>query len=116
MESEKKGQTVTDAEYTSALDALDEDGFAAFRAAFGGDFTARKQYVDDFVHHPEHERRICQLLLLKTEEEKLTEAALISAKSAADSAKWARWSMIWAALGVAVAICALIIAVYGKGG
>lgn len=107
---------MTIAEYKSALDALGDERFTAFRAAFGGSFTTKQQYVDDFVHHPEHERRICQLLGLKTAEEKLTEAALASAQAAADSAKWARWSMLWAALGVAVALCALFVAVYRNAG
>ena len=103
--------TVT--EYESELDALDDDEFASFRAAFGGSFTTRKQYVDNFVNHPEHERRICRLLGLTTEEEKLNKATLASAQSADKSAKSARWSMIWAALGVVVAISALIVALYG---
>ena len=103
---------MTITEYQSGLDALDDDEFAAFRSNFGGSFTTREQYVDDFVHNPEHERRICQLLGLTTEEEKLNKATLVSAQAAADSAKSARWSMIWAALGVVVAISALIVALY----
>ena len=102
--------TVT--EYQSALDALDDDAFASFRAAFGGSFTTRKQYVDNLVHDPKHERRICRLLGLTTEEEKLYRATLVSAQAAADSAKSARRSVIWAALGVIVAISALIVALY----
>lgn len=105
---------MTIAEYQEALDALDDCGFANYRSAFGGDFSTRQQYVDDFVHHPAHERRICQLLGLRTEEEKLTEAALVSAKAAAESARSARWSMIWAALSVIVSLAALAIAVFGK--
>ena len=103
---------MTRTEYQSALDALDDDEFAAFRADFGGRFTTRLRYVDDFVHNPQHERRICRLLGLTTEEEKLNKATLVSAQAAADSAKSARWSMIWAALGVVVAISALIVALY----
>jgi hypothetical protein len=65
---------MTTADLQSALDKLDEAAFAAFRREFGGDFTTRQQYVDDFVHHPEHERRLCQLLGLTTEEDKRTAA------------------------------------------
>ncbi len=65
-------------EYKSALEALHEDAFASFRNAFGGDFKTRQQYVDDFVHHPEHERQICQLFALQTQGEKLVEASLAS--------------------------------------
>ena len=74
-------------EYKSALEVLSDEGFAAFRSDFGGDFRTRQQYVDNFVHHPEHERRICQLLGLRTEAEKLVEAALASAQAAAGSAR-----------------------------
>lgn len=84
---------MTITEYESALRALDDREFAAFRVAFGGDFATRQQYVDDFVNHPEHQRRICQLLGLKTEEEKLVEAALVLAKASAGSANLTRGSM-----------------------
>lgn len=77
--------TVT--EYQSALDAFDDDEFASFRAAFGGSFTTRRQYVDNFVNHPEHEGRICRLLGLTTEEERLNKASLAAAQAAKDSAK-----------------------------
>lgn len=71
--------TVT--EYQLTLGGLDDLEFTTFRTDFGGGLATRQQYVDDFVHHPEHERRICQLLGLKTEEEKLVEAALTSAQA-----------------------------------
>jgi hypothetical protein len=103
---------MTISEYRVALNALDEREFAEYRAAFGGELS-RQQYVDDFVHYPTHERKICQLLGLKTEEEKLTEATLLSAKAAAESALSARWSMRWSALSVLVALAALVIAGYG---
>jgi diguanylate cyclase (GGDEF)-like protein len=86
-------RNVTITEYESALGGLDDRKFAAFRVAFGGDFATRQQYVDDFVNHPEHQRRLCQLLGLKTEEEKLVEAALVVAKASAGSANLARGSM-----------------------
>ncbi len=103
---------MTLSEYQCALDALDDPGFAEYRSRFGGDFATRQQYVDDFVHHPEHERRICQLLGLTTEAQKLTDAALVSARAAESSAQAARWAMIWAALGVLVALAALAVATY----
>lgn len=62
---------MTIAEYRVALDALDDAAFAAFRRDFGGDFATRQQYVDDFVYHPEHERRLCQLLAVATEADKV---------------------------------------------
>lgn len=68
---------MTVAEYEVALDALDDSGFAEFRSAFGGDFATRQQYVDDFVRHPDHERRLCQLLGLTTEDDKRTAAGAL---------------------------------------
>ena len=53
---------MTIGEYADALDALSNEKFQKFRVDFGGDFETKEQYVQDFVHHPEHERRICQLL------------------------------------------------------
>ena len=103
---------MTTAEYKSALESLSDERFAAFRKDFGGDFRTRQQYVDDFIYHPEHERRICQLLGLTTELDKLSEAARASALAAADSAHSARWSMIWAGLSLLVALCALFFAAY----
>ena len=88
---------MTVVEYKAALAALSEEAFAAFRRDFGGDFPSRQRYVDDFVHHPEHERRLCQLLGLLTEADKLTTAAISSATSAKASARSARWAMMWAA-------------------
>ena len=49
---------------------------------FGVGQQTIQQRIRCFVDHPEHERRICQLLELKTEDEKLNEAALISANAA----------------------------------
>jgi hypothetical protein len=105
---------MTISEYQSSLNALDERAFEKYRADFGGSFSTRREYVDDFVHNPGHERRICQLLGLSTEEQKLTDAALASARAAAASARSARWSMIWAALGVLVSLAALAVATYVK--
>jgi hypothetical protein len=101
---------MTLAEYKAALDRLDDSEFARFRASFGGDFVTRQQYLDDFVGHPQYERRICQLLDLATQDERLADAAILSARAALESAKSARWAMIWAALGVIVSLAALALA------
>jgi hypothetical protein len=64
------------------------------------------------VDYPEHERRICQLLNLKTEAEKLTGAALKSAEAAHQSAASARASMIWSGIACIAAIAAVIVTIY----
>jgi hypothetical protein len=99
---------MTTTEYGTALAKMDDASFAKYRAEFGGDGT-RDQYVSDFVSNPAHERRICQILNLPTQEEKVTEATLISARAAADSAASSRWAMICALVSVMIALAALVL-------
>ncbi|GAF78081.1 unnamed protein product, partial [marine sediment metagenome] len=61
-------------EYEKKLRDLTNEEFQKFNADFGGARTKIDQRVRDFVDHPEHEGRICQLLGLKTEAEKLTDS------------------------------------------
>lgn len=98
---------MTAAELKSALDCLTDGEFERFRKSFGGDYPTRQGYVDNFVHHPEHERRLCQILGQPTQEERQTQAALNSAEAARASARSARWSMIWAGIAVVVSLVAL---------
>jgi len=79
-------------EYREKLKKLNDDKFNKFKEDFGGDLKTREEYVRNFVDNPKHERRICQLLKLKTEEEKITRAttratiaAIISAVAIAAS-------------------------------
>lgn len=102
------GVTIT--EMKAALDRLSDEQFAEFRRAFGGDHPTRQGYVNHFVHHPGHERQLCELLGTITQEERQTAAALISSQAAADSARSARYSMIWPALAVIVSLVSLSIA------
>lgn len=98
---------MTVAECSTALDALTDEQFTAFRQRFGGSYTTRQEYVDHFVHHPEHERLLCQLLRVDSEQDKLTAATVSSARAAAASASSARRAMIGAGLTLLVAITAV---------
>ncbi len=98
-------------EYKAALKAMSDNEFKRFCADFGGDFESRDRYVREFVDHPQHERRLCQLLGLKTEHEKQTDAAVTSAASAKDSARWACWSIVVAGVSMLISIIALFIGV-----
>ncbi len=98
---------MTVAELRSALDRLTDAEFEQFRKSFGGDYPTRQGCVDNFVHHPEHERRLCQILGQPTQEERQVQAALDSAQAACASARSARWSMIWAGIAVVVSLVAL---------
>ena len=91
-------------EYKQALKDLSDEEFAEFKKNFGGKHETPEGYVRDFVDNPKHERRICQLLGLETEEERMVEACVSSANSAKKSA-------ICALLGVGIALFALVVSI-----
>lgn len=85
-------------EYRKKLEKLNDEQFNKFKKDFGGDQKTRDEYVRNFVDNPKHERRICQLLELKTEEEKITKATTRS---------------VWAAsISSAAAILAFLFSIY----
>ena len=98
-------------EYEKKLRELTHEELHKFNADFGGERTEIDQRVRDFVDHPEHEGRICQLLGLKTEAEKLTDAAINSSNAALQSATSARLSMIWSGVACLAAITAVVLAI-----
>lgn len=49
---------------------MTDDEFAAFRKKWGGSFTTREEYVQDFLHNQHFEPRLADLLGLLTEDEK----------------------------------------------
>jgi hypothetical protein len=100
-------------EYDNRLRELTDEQFQKFNSDLGGGHKTIEQRVREFVDYPEHERRICHLLGLKTEAEKLTAAALKSANAADQSATSAKLSMIWSAIACIAAIAAVIVAIIG---
>lgn len=98
-------------EYETRLGDLAGEEIQKFNNDFGGGQQTVEQRVREFVGHPEHERRICQLLGLKTEAEKLTDAALKSANAADQAAGSAKLSMIWSGIACIAAIAAVVVAV-----
>jgi len=99
-------------EYENKLRDLSPEELQKFNADFGGDRTEIEQRVRDFVDHPEHERRICQLLGSKTEAEKINDAAVNSSNAAMKSASSAKLSMIWSGIACLAAIAAVIVAIF----
>ena len=91
-------------ELREALEALSEEKFSAFVQQFGGDHKTPEQvvraYVDGVDANPKLERRLCQLLGLRTEEEKRTEATLVAAANSKRSALAALISALIAALSL----------------
>ena len=102
---------MTVGEYQEKLNSLSDAEVEKFCKDFGGGRQTREQLVRSFVDHPEYERRICQLLRLKSENEKVTYASVESAKAAASSASSARISIVLAAIAVIVSIISLIFSI-----
>ncbi len=100
-------------EYDKRLHELSDEELEKFNNDFGGGRKTIEERIRDYVDDPRHERRICQLLGLKTENEKLTAAALKSANAADQSAASAKLSMIWSAIACIAAIAAVIVAMIG---
>lgn len=100
-------------EYGKRLQELTGKQLEKFNNDFGGGQKTIEQRVREFVDDPKHERRICHLLGLKTEAEKLTAAALKSANAAEQSAVSAKLSMIWSAIACIAAIAAVFVAIIG---
>ena len=100
-------------EYGTRLRELTDEEFQKFNNDFGGGQITVEQRVREFVDDPKHERRICHLLGLKTEAEKLTAATLKSANAADQSAASAKLSMIWSAIACIAAIAAVLVAIIG---
>jgi hypothetical protein len=93
-------------ELRNKLCQLSDPDFEKFVQDFGGESQDREGIVRDYVDHPEHERRLCQLLDIATEEEKLVQATLAAASSA-------KLSAIAAAIATAIALIALVVMIYG---
>jgi hypothetical protein len=100
-------------EFDKRLRELTDIEFEKFNNDFGGGGKTVEQRVREFVDDPKHERRICQLLGLTTEAEKLTSATLKSANAADLSAASAKLSMIWSAIACMAAIAAVVVAIIG---
>ena len=101
---------MTPAEYRVAIKVLSNDVFRKFEGDLGGEHRSREQRVREFADNPELEARICYLLGLKTEAEKLTEAALSSAEAARTSASTARIAVVVSVLAFIASIVALFAA------
>lgn len=100
-------------EYSRRLRELSTEELQKFNSDFGGGEKTIEQRVRDFVDHPEHEARICYLLGLKTEAEKLNAAVLNSADAADRSAASAKLSVIWSAIACITAMAAFIVSIIG---
>ena len=104
---------MTPQELEKRLTELSPEQLRKFNADLGGGEKTVQERVTEFVHNPDHERGICQLLGLQTEQDKLTEAAVRLANAAATSATSARSSLIWSAIASIAALVAAVAALAG---
>jgi hypothetical protein len=104
---------MTRQEYEEKLRGLGHVELQKFYDDLDGEQKTIEGRVREFNSHPEYERRICQLLGLKTEAEKLTDAALRSANAAVQSAASAKRSVFWSGIACIAAIAAVVVAIIG---
>lgn len=101
-------------DYEEKLRGLSPVQLQKFNDDFGGGQKTIEERVREFPSYSEkNERRICQLLGLKTEAEKLTDAALRSANAAVQSAASAKRSVFWSGIACIAAIAAVVVAIIG---
>ena len=105
---------MTVSEFKAILEGMSEQEFLDFRKEFGGDFTSLEGYVGNFVHDPKQERRLCQILGVPSEDEKLTGAAMESAQSAKDASESAKTASILAGLALVLSAISFIFSIFKK--
>ena len=107
-------------EYRKALTALNNDDFATFQSRWGGAKDRdREACVREFAYAGERRRQFEQTIIyhlqrlgvegLRTEDEKLAEAARESASAASESARTAGLSLVVAIGAAGVALIAALV-------
>jgi len=91
-------------ELRNAILKLSEPDYKKLVSDFGGTYQNREEVVRHLAYHPEHERLLCYLLGLPTEDEKIAQATKASASSA-------RWSAITAAIVAMIAFISLVVTI-----
>ena len=99
-------------EYEKALRKKSTEELKKFNEDYGGGDLTVEQRVRNFVDGSHHEARMCQLLNLKTESQKITDATVKSGEAAVKSAFTAKISMICSIVACVVAIIAAFIAIF----
>lgn len=105
---------MTEKEFDKKLRCLSAEDLKKFNDDFGGGPKSIDERVREFVDHPQSEPRICQLLGLKTEAEKLSDSAIRSSTAAVESAKFAKLSMWIAGFALVFTVFFNIYPVYYK--
>jgi len=99
-------------EYEKALLKLSPKDLKKFNEDYGGGNLTVEQRVRNFVNESQHEARICQLLKLRTESQKITDATVQTAEAAVKSASSAKISMICSIVACVVAIIAVCVSAF----
>lgn len=95
---------MTPHELHQRLNDMSEPEYEELLARFGGEKRTREQFVREYARDSRHERLLCHLVGLKSEQQKLTEAAQRSAEAAATSAKIAWFTVITSGVAIIVSI------------
>ena len=98
-------------EYEEKLRKLSPNELKKFNDDYGGGQLSVEERVRNFVDEIQNEPRICQLLGVKTESQKITDATVNSADAAMKSASSAKVSMICSIFACLAAIVAALVAV-----
>jgi hypothetical protein len=103
----------TPTEVRIALEAMTEEQQTAINDVFPFDGQGRSPegYERLYYDHPELEATFCRLLRLRSEGEKVTQAAVDSAEAAKISAQAALASAFWARVAGMISLLALAVSV-----
>jgi len=96
---------MTIVELREKLCSMPKEEFLLFVEDYGGDFGTPEDVVRSYVDNPGHERRLCHLLTMTTQEERITEASVSSAYSA-------RLSTICVLISVVISVIAIAISLF----
>jgi hypothetical protein len=99
-------------ELEEKLRGFSKEELQKFNTDFGGGPKTVEECVREFVDNPKLERRLCQILGFKTEDEKLTSATIDSAIATKKSASSAKASMIWSIIAGLAAIATGFFTIY----
>jgi hypothetical protein len=98
---------MTREELKDILNKMSDAEFNDFIKDLGGEYKESQKFLRNYIDHPEWEPRICQLLNLRTEEEKKTQAVI-------EAGKGAKYAAIAASISALISLIILLTTVFIK--
>ena len=99
-------------ELRDTLNKMSDKKVSDFTGELGVVLKDRPEIEKAFVDHPEYERRMAQILGLKSEEEKRTQAVIETAKAANEAAKGSKCAAIAALITALISLSVLLIKLF----